>query len=98
MKSILESSLAQLVFGKASNLPSFINDHLPALASTIWSVDLAHHISAIHAARKSIITFETSEKIELALKKKYQELSKVLWAGRLRLLQTKLILTMERPS
>ena len=27
-------SLAQLVFGKTSNLPSFINDHLPALEST----------------------------------------------------------------
>ena len=62
-------SPAQLVFGKASNLPSTINDHLPALKSTIQSDGLAHHISAIHAARKAFITSEASEKIKLALKK-----------------------------
>ena len=60
---------AQLVFGKASNLPSTINDHLPALESAIQSVDLAHHISAIHAARKAFIASEASEKIKSALKK-----------------------------
>ena len=37
-------SPAQLVFGKAFNLPSTINNHLPTLKSTIRSVDLAHHI------------------------------------------------------
>ena len=62
-------SSAQLVFGKASNLPSTINDYLPALELTIRSVDLAHHISAIHATRKAFITSEASEKIKLALKK-----------------------------
>ena len=55
-------SPAQLVFGKASNLPSTNKNHLPALASTILSADLAHHISAIHAARKAFITSEASKK------------------------------------
>ena len=58
-------SPTQLVFGKASNLPSTINKHLPVLESTIRSVDLAHHISAIHATRKA---FEVLEKTKLALK------------------------------
>ena len=62
-------SLAQLVFGKASNLPSTINNHLPALESAIQSVDLTHHISAIHAARKAFTASEGLEKIKLALKK-----------------------------
>ena len=66
-------SPAQLAFGKASYLPSTINDDLPALESTIWSVD---HISVIQAATKAFITSEALEKIKLALKKKYQELSK----------------------
>ena len=61
-------SPAQLVFEKASNLPSTINYHLPALESAIQSVDSAHHISAIHAARKGFIASESSEKIKLALK------------------------------
>ena len=59
----------QLVFGKASNLPSTINSHLPAFESTIRSVDLAHHTSAIHAVREAFITSEASQKIKLALKK-----------------------------
>ena len=62
-------SPAQLVFEKASNLPSTINDHLPALESAIQLVDLAYHISAIHAARKAFIASESSEKIKLALMK-----------------------------
>ena len=88
-------SPAQLAFGKASYLPSTINDDLPALESTIWSVD---HISVIQAATKAFITSEALEKIKLALKKKYQELSKALWAERLCLLQTRLIFTMEMRS
>ena len=60
-------SPAQLAFGKASYLPSTINDDLPALESTIWSVD---HISVIQAATKAFITSEALEKIKLALKKK----------------------------
>ena len=55
-------SPAQLVFEKASILSSTNKNHLPALASTIRSVDLAHHISAIHAARKAFITSEASKK------------------------------------
>ena len=69
---------AQLVFGKASNLPSTINDHLPAVESIIRSVDLAHHISAIHAARKAFITFEALEKINFSSQEKYQKLSNIL--------------------
>ena len=56
--------VAQLVFGKASNLPSTIDDHLPALDSTIRSVDLAPDISAIHAVRKAFLTSEALEKIK----------------------------------
>ena len=62
-------SPAELVFGKASDLPSTINDHLPALESTIRSVDLAYHVFTIHAARQTFITSEASEKIKLFLKK-----------------------------
>ena len=36
---------------------------------TIRSADLAHHISAIHTARKAFITSEVSEKIKVVLKK-----------------------------
>ena len=62
-------SPGQLVFGKASNLSSTFNDHLPGLKLTIRSVDLARHISAIQAARKAFITSEAKEKIRLALRK-----------------------------
>ena len=56
----------QIVSGKASSLPSTINNYLPALESTIRSADLAHHISAIHAARKAYITSKTSGKIKIS--------------------------------
>ena len=55
LKSHQGFSLAQLIFEKASNLPSAINNHLPDLELTIQSGDLAHHISTIHAPRKDLL-------------------------------------------
>ena len=45
-------SPSQLVFSRNINLPNFINSQLPAQETTIKSLELALHISALHAAQK----------------------------------------------
>ena len=47
----------QLVFSRNPNLPSFLNDKLPALESVSTSEVVAINLNAIHAARKQFIKF-----------------------------------------
>ena len=62
-------SPSQLVFGRNTNLPNFINNKLPAQETTCKSFDIGLHISALHAARKAFIETESSSKLKLALQK-----------------------------
>ena len=58
----------QLVFGKNPNLPSLLNDKLPALEGVSTSEIVANNLNAMHAARKSFIESEASEKLRRALR------------------------------
>ena len=55
----------QLVFGRNLNLPSILNDQLPAQDSINEIV--ADNLNAMHAARKSFIGSEASEKLRCTL-------------------------------
>ena len=55
-------SPSQLVFGRNTNLPNFINNQLPAQETTIKSFELALHISLLHATQKAFIESESSNK------------------------------------
>lgn len=58
----------QLVFGRNPNLPSFLNDKLPALEGVSTSEIVASNLNAMHAARKQFIMCESSEKLRRALR------------------------------
>ena len=47
-------SPSQLVFGQNPNLPSVLNDKLPALGGTTSSEEVAKHLNAKHEARKAL--------------------------------------------
>ena len=67
----------QLVSGKNTNLPSAVNDHLPASEWYIKSTDLAHQVikaSAVLAVIKACVISKSSKKFKLALKKKIRNL------------------------
>ena len=64
---------AQLVFGCNGNFPNTINDKLPALESLPKSSHIGLHISALHAARRSFLQSESSEKIKRALRKQTRQ-------------------------
>ena len=75
-------SPAQLVFGRNPNLPSVLNDKLPALEGATASEQVAQNLRAKHEARKSFIEAESSEKIRRALRHNSREsTSKVFEAG-----------------
>ena len=57
----------QLVFGRNPNLPSFLNDKLPALEGVSTSEVVASNLNAMHAARKQFIMCESSEKLRHTL-------------------------------
>ena len=52
----------QLVFGRNLNLPSFLNDKLPALEGVFTSEVVASNLNAKHAARKQFKRCESLEK------------------------------------
>ena len=57
----------QLVFGRNSNLPSFLINKLPALEGISTSEVVASNLNAMHAARKQFMMCEFSEKLRRAL-------------------------------
>ena len=57
----------QLVFNKNPNLPSFLNNKLPALEGVSTSEVVASNLNAVHAARKQFIKCESLEKLRCAL-------------------------------
>ena len=57
----------QLVFGKNPNLPSLLNNQLPALEGVSNSETVADNLNAMHAARKGFIECEASEKLRRAV-------------------------------
>ena len=57
----------QLVFSRNPNLPSFLNDKLPALEGVSTSEVVASNLNAMHAARKQFIKCKSFEKLRCAL-------------------------------
>ena len=62
-------SAHQLAFGNNPNLPSILNDSLPALEGTTSSVVVGEHIAAMYDARQKFMETECSERIRRALRK-----------------------------
>ena len=60
---------SQLVFGQNSNLSITINDLLSALEILVQSLDVAQHVTTLHTARILFTSFESSEKLKVALQK-----------------------------
>ena len=58
----------QLVFGRNPNLPSILNNKLPALRNI--SAVIADHLNALHNSRKAFIESESSSKLKRALNRK----------------------------
>ena len=58
----------QLVFGFNPNLPSILNDRLPALEGVTTSEMIANNLNAMHKARKAYIESESSERLRRALR------------------------------
>ena len=65
----MDSSPAQIAFGKNSSLPSIKNERLPALETLNITRDPALNIASLHSARQAFFGCESSKKIERALKK-----------------------------
>ena len=57
----------QLVFGRNPNLPSFLNDNLPALEGVSSSKVIASNLNAVHAVRKQFIKCGSLEKLRWVL-------------------------------
>lgn len=64
----MDSSPAQIAFGKNSSLPSIKNERLPALETLNITRDPALNIASLHSARQAFFGCESSKKIERALK------------------------------
>ena len=69
LKNVYGFSPNQLVFGRNPNLPTVLESELPALEAVSSSQLIADHLNAMHAARKSFIENEASEKLRRALVK-----------------------------
>ena len=70
LKNVHGFSPNQLVFGRNPNVPTVMNGKPPAHEGTTSSELIAGHLNAMHAARKSYIESEASEKLRRALRKK----------------------------
>ena len=60
----------QLVMGRNPNLPSILNNKLPAFRSVTSSKLIADHLNALHKAREAFTESESSEKLKRALRRK----------------------------
>lgn len=58
----------QIMFGRQPNLPSVMNDKLPALEGTTISEKVGSNISALYAARRAFAAADSSERIRKALR------------------------------
>ena len=58
----------QLVFGRNVNMPTVLEDKLPALESNTSSDIIRKNLQALHGARKNFIQAESSERIRPALR------------------------------
>ena len=58
----------QLVFGKNPNLPSVLNNKLPALEGVSQSHLVADLLNALHSARREFMMLENSEKLRRAMR------------------------------
>lgn len=75
-------SPAQLVFGRNTNLPSALNNKLPALEDiNDYSPVVSLHLSVLNSARQAYIAAESSSKIKLALKKQTRPTGKFFKPG-----------------
>ena len=61
-------SPSQIAYGKNPNLPSNINNTLPAFEDHNTTEQLVKHINALHSGRKAFIQSESSEKIKRAFR------------------------------
>ena len=68
LQNVYGFSPYQLVFGRNPNLPSVLENKLPALEGVTSSELIANHLNALHKAREEFIRLEASEKIRRALK------------------------------
>ena len=55
------------VFGQNPNLPSNLNDDLPALSRIDYPKILRQNLNALHAAKKAYIASENDERLQRAL-------------------------------
>jgi transposase InsO family protein len=69
LSSVHGYSAHQLVFGRNPNLPSVIDDALPALEGSTTSVTVGQHVSAMYTARRAFIEAECSDRIRRALRR-----------------------------
>ena len=65
----------QLVFGRNVNLPSVLNNEMPALESFTKSDIVRMNLDAMHKARENFIRAESSERIRRALRHKVRSYS-----------------------
>ena len=70
LQNIFGFSPYQLVFGRNPNLPSVLNDKLPALEGVTGNLLISNHLNALHRAREEFIKLEASEKLRRAIKAK----------------------------
>ena len=68
LHSVHRFSPNQLVFGRNPNLPSFLNDKLPALEGVSTSEVVASNLNAMYAARKQFIKCKSLEKLRRPLR------------------------------
>ena len=61
-------SLNMIVFGRNPNMPSVLNDKLPALEENVSSMTIESNLAAMRSAREAFIQSESSGKIKRALR------------------------------
>ena len=71
----------QIAFGRNPNLPSVLDDQLPALEGETVSEVVGKHINAMHHARQAFIKAECSDKIRRALRKQTRNYDESCQAG-----------------
>ena len=70
LKNVYGFSPNQLVFGHNPNLPSVIDNDIPAQSGITSSQLIASHLNAMHSSRKAFVECEASDKLRRALKSK----------------------------
>ena len=76
----------QLVFSFNPNIPSVIEDKLPALENSSCDI-IRQNMDALHSSRQNYVAAESSEKIRRALRHNVRSYSDVVYNNRDSLLQ-----------